>query len=106
MKMGNITPRTVIEPTSLAFRARVLTITLPRLPDVTTLPTPNYLCGSLPEKSVRTITYKSMARTGSPNSFTWTRVHADARETSELLNRKWPVSVQRGNFLLIHPSSF
>ena len=31
MKMGNISPRVGIEPTSLAFEVRVLTITPPRL---------------------------------------------------------------------------
>ena len=40
MKMGNIAPRAGIEPTSLAFQARLLTIIPPRLPDVTTLPMP------------------------------------------------------------------
>ena len=40
MKMGNIAPRTGIEPTPFAFWASVLTITPPRLPNITTLPTP------------------------------------------------------------------
>ena len=44
MKMGNIVPTAGIEPTSLAFRASVLTITPHRIPDVTTIPTPTYLC--------------------------------------------------------------
>ena len=35
VKMGKIVPRAVIEPTSLAFWAGVLTITPPTLPDVT-----------------------------------------------------------------------
>ena len=39
LKMGNIVSKARIEPTSLAFRASVLTITLPRLPDITILPT-------------------------------------------------------------------
>ena len=54
MKMGNSVYRAAIEPTSLAFRASVLTITSPRLPDIITLYTPTCLCGSLPEKSVQT----------------------------------------------------
>ena len=49
MKMG-------IEPTSLAFKASVLTITLPRLPDVTTLPMPTRLCSTLPDRLVQTTT--------------------------------------------------
>ena len=40
MTIGNIAPRAGIESTSLAFQHSVLTITTPRLPDVTTLPTP------------------------------------------------------------------
>ena len=40
MKMGNIAPRVEIKVASLAFQASVLAITSPRLPDVTTLPTP------------------------------------------------------------------
>ena len=47
MKMGNTVPSAGIEATSLAFRASVLSITPPRLPDVTMLPTPTCLCGSL-----------------------------------------------------------
>ena len=35
MKRGNIVPRARIEPASLAFRASVLTITPPKIPDVT-----------------------------------------------------------------------
>ena len=38
--MENIAPRVGIEPTSLAFWVSVLTITPPRLTDVTTLQTP------------------------------------------------------------------
>ena len=36
MKMGHTVPRTGIEPTSVAFRASVLTITPGRIPDITT----------------------------------------------------------------------
>ena len=55
LKMENIVPRgTGIEPTSLAFRASVLTITSHMLPDVPILPTPTCLCDSFPEKSVYT----------------------------------------------------
>ena len=43
MKIGNIVPRVRTEHTSLAFWASLLTITSPRLPDVTTLPTPTCL---------------------------------------------------------------
>ena len=39
MKMRNIAPRVGIEPTSLALWGSVPAITLPRLPDVTALPT-------------------------------------------------------------------
>ena len=53
MKMGNTVPRAGIKPTSLAFCANVLTITQHRLPDVTTIPTPNCLCSSLPQRSVQ-----------------------------------------------------
>ena len=56
MKMGNIVPTVGIEPTSLAFQASVLTITPPRFPHVTILPTPTCLCGSLLEKSAQTTT--------------------------------------------------
>ena len=44
--MGNISPKG-IEPTCHAFLASVLTIKLPRLPDVITLPTPTCQCGHL-----------------------------------------------------------
>ena len=40
IKIGNIPCRVEIEPTSLAFRTNVLTITPPRLLDVTTLAMP------------------------------------------------------------------
>ena len=43
--MGNIVPRTGSKSTSLAFQACVLTITPPRLPGVTILPTFTCLCG-------------------------------------------------------------
>ena len=56
MKMGTIVSRVGIEPTSLAFQANVLTITPPRLSDVTTVIPPNCLCGVLPERSVLTTT--------------------------------------------------
>ena len=39
MKMGNIAPRDEIEPTPPAFWTSMLTITPPRLPDITKLPT-------------------------------------------------------------------
>ena len=56
MTMGNIQPRVGTEPTSLAFHTNVLTITPPKLPDVTILPTPTCVWGSLLEKLVKTIT--------------------------------------------------
>ena len=51
MNLGNVAPRARIEPTSFAFRARVLTFTPPKLTDVTTR-----LYGSLPERSVQSTT--------------------------------------------------
>ena len=42
IKIGNIVPRVGIELTSLAFWASGLTMEPPRLPDVTTLPSPVY----------------------------------------------------------------
>ena len=51
MKMGN---RIGTEPTSLAFRARVLTVRPLRILDVTTLPMSTCLCDSLIERSVET----------------------------------------------------
>ena len=60
MKMGNIVPRVGIKPTSLALWASVLTITPSRSHDVTTVPTPTCLCGSLPERSVQAITLLSI----------------------------------------------
>ena len=43
---------------SLAFWISVLTITPPKLPDITILPTPTCLCGSLSDTSVAIITTK------------------------------------------------
>ena len=60
MKTGNIEPRAVIEPTSLALWASVLTILPPRIPDVTSLSVPTWLCGSLPQRSVLSITLISL----------------------------------------------
>ena len=54
-KMGTIVPKVGIEPTSLVFQVYVLTITPPRLADVTTLPTPPYLMWS--EWSVQTTAF-------------------------------------------------
>ena len=51
-----VVPRTGIETTSPVFQASVLTITPPRFPDVTVLPTPTCLSGSLTERSVETAT--------------------------------------------------
>ena len=56
-KIGNSAPRVGIEPTSLAVSANALTITIPRLPDVTTLPKSTCLCGSLSERSVQNTNY-------------------------------------------------
>ena len=44
-----------IEPPFFTFHACELTNPPPRLPDVTMLPTPTYLCHSLSERSVQTI---------------------------------------------------
>ena len=52
IKMGNTAPRVRLEPTYLVIGTSVLTITPPRLRDVTTLPAPTCLCSSLPERSV------------------------------------------------------
>ena len=46
MKMENSVPRARMEHRSLAFEASVLSIILPRLPDVTTERTPTCLCSS------------------------------------------------------------
>ena len=56
MKMGNIVPRTAIKPTSLTFWISVLTITSPRLPDVSMLSTHTCLYDSLPQRSVQPTT--------------------------------------------------
>ena len=56
MKMGNIVHRVGIEHTYIAFQASMLTITPHRLSDITMLPVPTCLCGSLPERSVQTTT--------------------------------------------------
>ena len=53
MKMRNIVSRVGIKPTSLS---QCVTNTQCRLPDVTTIPTLTYLCSSLPQRSVQTIT--------------------------------------------------
>ena len=53
---GNSAPREGIEPTSLAVRTSVLSVTPPRLPNVITLSTPICLCGSCSEWSVETTT--------------------------------------------------
>ena len=50
MKMGNIVPRAGIEPTSLAFRASVLTISPRSLSNMSHIPVPTCLCSSLPER--------------------------------------------------------
>ena len=50
MKMGNAVPRVGLEPTSLEFQANVLPLHhIGSLPAVTTIPTPTYLCSSLPQ---------------------------------------------------------
>ena len=69
--MGNIAPRVAIKPTPLAFRARVLTISPRRLPDVTMLPVPTCLCGSLPEKSVQTTTTSTTLLFTGDNTISW-----------------------------------
>ena len=54
MKHGNITPRVALEPKiSFILGQCVLIITPPRLPDVTTLPMPTCLGGSLPGRLVQ-----------------------------------------------------
>ena len=57
MNMGNIASRARTEPTPLILCASVLTSILHRLPGVTTLTTPTWLCGSLPEGLMQTTTY-------------------------------------------------
>ena len=54
MKMENIVPRAEINPTSLAFRTSVLTITYVGFSDMTCIPTPTCLCSSLHERSAVT----------------------------------------------------
>ena len=54
--MGVMAMGAGIEPTPLALQTNVLTITPPRLPDVTTLAMPACPCDSLPESSVQTTT--------------------------------------------------
>ena len=56
MKMGNMVPRGGFEPTSFEFWASVLTITSPRLLDITILSMATCLGGYLPERSVQTTT--------------------------------------------------
>ena len=48
MKMGNIVPRVVIEPTSSGILRQCATISPYRVPDVTIIPTSTYLFSSLP----------------------------------------------------------
>ena len=54
MKMGNTVPRTGLKLTSLEFQASVLPSHHVGFPDVTTIPMPTCLCGTLPERSVQT----------------------------------------------------
>ena len=56
MIIRNTVPRVGIETPSLAPWASVLTNRPPRLPNVTTLPTPTCLSGSLPKRSMQTTT--------------------------------------------------
>ena len=56
VKMGNIAPGAGMEPRSLAFLSRVLTITPHWLLDVTIQLTPTCICSSLVKKSVQTTT--------------------------------------------------
>ena len=60
VKMGNIVPRVGIEPTTFSFWASILTITPRRLPDITILPMPTYLCAFMLYKSVQTSMYVYM----------------------------------------------
>ena len=53
MEMGNIPHRVGIEPKYFAFQTTVLTIIPLMLPDATTLPTSNCLCGSFLDRSVQ-----------------------------------------------------
>ena len=61
--MGNV-PRAGIEPMFLLVWASVLIITPHKIPDVTTLYTPTYLCGSLSERSVQTDTLLTLDPAG------------------------------------------
>ena len=56
MKMGNTVPRAGLKPTSLAFRAGVLSFHHIAFSDVITTPTPKCLYSSLPQRSVQTST--------------------------------------------------
>ena len=56
VNIGNVAPRVGIQSTCLAIWASELTGILHRLTDVTTLHTLTCLGGSLPERSVQTIT--------------------------------------------------
>ena len=56
MKMENVVPRAGTEPSGLIFWVSVQTISPGRLPDITILPTPTWLCSSLLETSVQTTT--------------------------------------------------
>ena len=63
VKMENIAPRMGIKPTSLAFQARVVTVTPPGLPDVITVLIPTCLCSSLPERYTITLMLDSQMTT-------------------------------------------
>ena len=56
MTIGNMLPRAGIEPTSLAIRDGVIAIIPLRIPDVTSVPIPTCIFGSLPQSSVQTTT--------------------------------------------------
>ena len=56
MKMGKMVPRVGFKPTFLTFRANVLPLHHIGFPNVTTIPTPTCLSGSLPQMSVQTTT--------------------------------------------------
>ena len=77
--MGNIVARAGTEPTSLAFRARVLPLHRIGFPDVTAIPMPTCLCSSLPQRSVHTTTivypkmHNSIATNGYQHTLTVTR---------------------------------
>ena len=67
----HIVPRAGIEPTTLAFQASMLTITPPRFPDVTTVPTPTCLCSLLPERSVQTTSTTIAINTNFTSDWGW-----------------------------------